>query len=122
MSASSMASLSEISRTTAGISFSPARRAARQRRSPATILYPPTGTGRTTMGCKTPCFSMARRQFRQRFVVKRLARLLAVGEMSAMRSVAVLSPPLAVVSSNSELKPRPSPPFFAAIRPLLCFS
>src|SRR5207244_888912 len=42
-------------RTTAGTVSRPASRAARQRRSPATISKPPTPRGRTSSGWMTPC-------------------------------------------------------------------
>ena len=41
--------------TSAGTSASPARFAARQRRSPATISKRPPSIGRTRIGCITPC-------------------------------------------------------------------
>ena len=60
MSATATADSSGMSRMTAGIVCRPAICAARQRRSPATISYsvsPPVtfGSGRTTIGCTTPC-------------------------------------------------------------------
>src|SRR5438128_4319042 len=42
----------------AGIACSPARRAARQRRSPATSSYSPSPTGRTSTGCSIPTARM----------------------------------------------------------------
>ena len=54
----SSTSTSLNSRMTAGIVCRPARCAARQRRSPATISYLPSAIGRTRIGCSTPCVRM----------------------------------------------------------------
>src|ERR1700751_4683772 len=51
---SNSVSRSSAVRTTAGTVSRPASRAARQRRSPATISYPPTPRGRTSSGWITP--------------------------------------------------------------------
>src|SRR3954471_3949472 len=55
MIAISSAVSSSISSISAGIVSSPARRDARQRRSPATIWYVFGPSGRTRMGWRTPC-------------------------------------------------------------------
>src|ERR1035437_7043325 len=55
MMAISSATSSSSSSTRAGIAASPASRAARQRRSPATSWYWFGPRGRTRTGCRTPC-------------------------------------------------------------------
>ena len=65
-SASSKASRSLASRSTAGISFSPARCAARQRRSPARIRYLPPSR-RTRIGSTIPCSRMEAASSSSRF-------------------------------------------------------
>ena len=66
----------EPSRTSAGTSFSPARCAARQRRSPAMISKRPPSTGRTRIGCMMPCSRIELRELVERRLVHPRARLI----------------------------------------------
>ena len=113
MRANSISSASVISRITAGTSVSPAMRAARQRRSPATMLVAARqqrpqqqAAGAPRAGRWSP---PARRGPRCQTPCRGWSRLGSISLIFTLTAPSVLS---AALSANMASKPLPSPRFF----------
>ena len=111
---------SGTSRTTTGTLSRPARCAARQRRSPATISNRPS-TRRTRTGCSTPCAANRLRELLELRLLDVGARLTRVGRQQIdvellRRRVAARAGGGGAASGISALSPRPNAGRFSAMR------
>ena len=115
--AAACSSVTSLIRT--GTSSRPASRAARQRRSPAMMMYPvPSFLGRTAMGCSKPFSVMLAASWFSASWSKCLRGCSGSGSISRKGRVETpaSSPVVSGRSANRVSRPLPSPPsFFFAI-------